>query len=147
MKNSKKGFNVYHDGYRLNRTVTLQDGSKKRVYTGKVMSFAEGEEELKRLIAKCNAEIQAEEERRLGICSLGDYIESYLKKLPNRICKKTGRPYAKSTIVRKYDLYDCQIKDSRLAKKKINEITRRDIEIFKLDLEEMTKTNNRRKIK
>ena len=145
-KKTIKGWNKYQDGYRLNRTVTLQDGSRERLYTGKVYMISEGEKELERRTAERNAEIQAEIERRQGICPLGDYIEHYLNKLPDRTSKKTGRPYAPSTIERKRDLYDCQIKSSALAQKKITEVTRRDIEIFKVELEETVKSNNKKKI-
>ena len=48
--------------------------------------------------------------------------------------------------MRKQNLYDCQIKGSVFAKKKITEVTRRDVELFKVELEELTKSNYKKKL-
>ena len=143
MKKTKtKGWTAYRGGHRLNRTVTLMDGRRIRLYSGRVDSVSEGEKDIARQVEKYNAGIAEENERRKGIFPLGEYIERYLDRLPGMVSAKTGKPYAESTICRKRTLYEQQIKGTDLAKKKINLITAHDIELFKYGLETRKNANN-----
>ena len=142
MKKSKtKDWTAYRRGHRLNRTVTLMDGRRIRLYSGRVDFVSEGEKDIARQVEKYNAGIAEENERRKGIFPLGEYIERYLDRLPGMVSAKTGKPYAESTICRKRTLYEQQIKGTDLAKKKINLITAHDIELFKYGLETKKKAN------